>query len=388
VLRTCKGCGVEFDGGRSDRVWCTPSCGKACNKRGGCLINRVERTCKGCGAEIKEGRSNRVWCTKTCQRRTWRALNPEKDRECHRRYVQANMEEVRRRANKQAREKRAVNLEEMRKQAREKYAANPERVREYKRKRYGANPEKYRKQAREKRLANVEKVREQHRRLYAADPERHREYARRSRIANLEKVRERNREGMRRANRASWAFYHTLALAWSLSNLFRQLEETVTHREELDDVAARLNVLPTDELKKILARGIQIIRAELLRGAAVLCILESRGEKVEMDGTLARMLRSIARGKLLVDVVIKFGGRPYTMAILAGRPVAEQEQALGEDIKVVEDRLARRRPTQLGPLEVVARCRRAISQCADPIAARQMLADWLASRPETGEGAA
>jgi len=111
--------------------------------------------------------------------------------------------------------------------------------------------------------------------------------------------------------------------------------------------AAEIDTMPnvsdwtTERLKECLARGFLVIRSRMLEMAACLQELESRGEKVDGDKFMIRLLRKMAQGELLVDVVVRFAGRPYTMASVARLPVDEQQQLLGKTDAEVEKQFHR-----------------------------------------------
>jgi hypothetical protein len=181
----------------------------------------------------------------------------------------------------------------------------------------------------------------------------------------------RTRAAMRRRR----LFYHSLALAWRLEQALARMELSMDNTTELESQMARLKGLPTESLKRLLTEGIRVVRENLLLAACALAELESRGEKVEGDRYLFRMLRKIASGGLLVDAVVKFAGRPYTLASVERMPPARQAELLAKDDREVERIVAgvprlRARPT---PAETVERCLRIIRECSDPVAARDLL---------------
>jgi hypothetical protein len=104
----------------------------------------------------------------------------------------------------------------------------------------------------------------------------------------------------------------------------------------LDDVRADVKELSTDELKAEFAEGIRLTRDRFLRLGAILVELESRGESVEGDKFLIRLLRKIGQGELLIDIVTRFAGKPWTLANVTQLPLKEQRKVLQQDDRTVE----------------------------------------------------
>lgn len=85
--------------------------------------------------------------------------------------------------------------------------------------------------------------------------------------------------------------------------------------------------MPTPKLREEFARGLQVTAERLTWLAVALHELEvARGEKVEgVPEALLTLLRRIAGGELLPEVVVRFAGTPKTMARVGKLPVDEQE---------------------------------------------------------------
>lgn len=110
----------------------------------------------------------------------------------------------------------------------------------------------------------------------------------------------------------------------------------------LERESAIVATMSTEELRRDFAQGLRIVRDRLVRMAAILFELERRGELVEGDKFLLRMLRKIAKGDLLVDVVVRFAGKPYTLASIGAMPPDRQAELLDKSDTEV-DKICRRR---------------------------------------------
>lgn len=97
---------------------------------------------------------------------------------------------------------------------------------------------------------------------------------------------------------------------------------------ELSGFAAGVKSMTTEQLKAEFAEGLRVTRERFLRLGAVLVELESRGETVEGDKYLIRLLRKIGLGELSVDVVVRFAGRPYTLASIITKSKPEEQDSI------------------------------------------------------------
>lgn len=86
--------------------------------------------------------------------------------------------------------------------------------------------------------------------------------------------------------------------------------------------------MSTADLKAEFAEGLKISRDRILRLALVLAELERRGETVEGDKLMIKMLRRIAAGTLTVGAVVTFAARPKDMRLVSKLPLAEQDEAV------------------------------------------------------------
>jgi hypothetical protein len=98
------------------------------------------------------------------------------------------------------------------------------------------------------------------------------------------------------------------------------------------DLRAAAANRPTDELKAELARLLGFTAENLLRLAVVVAELESRGEDLsDLKIGLLPLLRSIAAGTLLPEVVVRFAGQPRALKAVGALPLDEQRRfASGE----------------------------------------------------------
>ncbi len=155
-----------------------------------------------------------------------------------------------------------------------------------------------------------------------------------------------------------------LKIAWQLEHFSQELERTMqatVERQttnELRGIVDRMELLSTESLKQQFAEGIRLTRTQLLTLAATLFVLESRGEEVGGDRNLLNMLRKIGSGELLVDVVVRFAGRPYTMASVGRLPIERQVELLNKDDREVDATFERPRVRQRSGTPPVSIARR------------------------------
>jgi hypothetical protein len=89
--------------------------------------------------------------------------------------------------------------------------------------------------------------------------------------------------------------------------------------------------MSTADLRKEFADGLRLNAERLQRMAAVLVELEKRGERIDGPASLLTMLRRIAAGELLAEVVTRFAGAPKTASRLGKCPVAQQRRLLNDE---------------------------------------------------------
>lgn len=141
------------------------------------------------------------------------------------------------------------------------------------------------------------------------------------------------------------------------------------------------------------AAGIRFVRDRLLSLAATLWLLESRGEKVKADQWLLKLLRMIASGELLPEVVERFGRRPDVVENIAKLPLEEQQIAAVMPEPEAIETFRYKRPkgdkrilhkgeaiTSLAgmaaagtPRDVVQMCLTLVEHCPDPCLAAELL---------------
>lgn len=102
------------------------------------------------------------------------------------------------------------------------------------------------------------------------------------------------------------------------------------------DYSVALQSMDTSELRKELARGLNLTAASLVRLAMIWAELERRGESLdELRTGVARSLPMIAAGRLAAESVVAFAGRPLVLKSLEGVPLDVQRRlADGEPIPV------------------------------------------------------
>lgn len=98
-----------------------------------------------------------------------------------------------------------------------------------------------------------------------------------------------------------------------------------------------LESLTTEQLREELAQGLRVTAECLSRLAAVVRILEERGEDLsELRIGLIGYLRRIAHGQVLPEVVVRFADSPMLLRRIASLPLPDQKRlAEGEPVKLV-----------------------------------------------------
>jgi hypothetical protein len=104
-------------------------------------------------------------------------------------------------------------------------------------------------------------------------------------------------------------------------------------RAELDE----LSLLSTEELKAELARAMEITVAALRRMAAIVRVLEERGEDLsDLKNGLLHYLRRIAYEQCLPETVVRFGNVPILVRNVSKLPLPDQRKlAGGEPVPLV-----------------------------------------------------
>jgi len=135
-------------------------------------------------------------------------------------------------------------------------------------------------------------------------------------------------------------FLSTLKFLSKLEELARIVSEIpMIDAADLEQARSVAKVLTNEQLKERFASGLRIVRDRLLELAACLEEMDARKIDVAGDKHLLTMLRKIYKGELLVDVVVRFAGRPYTFASLKGKPVEEQARIIELDDDEVEEEI-------------------------------------------------
>jgi len=90
-----------------------------------------------------------------------------------------------------------------------------------------------------------------------------------------------------------------------------------------------LEALPTDTLKKQLSNTLGLTARHLMRLAVIVAVLEDRGEDLSaLKNGFLSVLRKIATGELLPDLVVLFAADPHKIQTAAKLPVEEQREIL------------------------------------------------------------
>lgn len=106
----------------------------------------------------------------------------------------------------------------------------------------------------------------------------------------------------------------------------------------IDREIESLRSVDTAKLKKELESAVRATAAIILRMAAIVRLLEERGEDIStFRFGIIPHLRRIAYGQVLPEVIVHFQGQPMLMDRVAGLPLADQNRILsGEPIRIVQ----------------------------------------------------
>lgn len=181
-----------------------------------------------------------------------------------------------------------------------------------------------------------------------------------------------------------------LSLAAKLEFFMNAVEKAMPDTPEVRKLRSGLRHLTADQLRADFEKGLRIAREQLVRLAAILAELEGRGEAVDGNAHLLKMLRRIASGQLLPEVVVTFADSPATMERVSRLDVDGQRAALadpeGEKKAVRErrkDKPAVSRQPAVGslagmvaealPADVAEMCLEAIRASSDPQAVAERM---------------
>lgn len=101
-------------------------------------------------------------------------------------------------------------------------------------------------------------------------------------------------------------------------------------------ILAELNTLSSEELRRQLTVSLNVTAQQLLRMAAIVRILEERGDDLsDIRGALPGYLRRIAYGQMLAEVVVRFADSQQLVKRISQLPIPDQRRlAAGEPIEV------------------------------------------------------
>lgn len=160
-------------------------------------------------------------------------------------------------------------------------------------------------------------------------------------------------------------------------------ERRLTLKEELES-------LTTERLKYELSSLLGLTAQNLLRLAMVVAVLEDRGEDLSaIKGGFLDLLRKIACGELLPDLVIFFASQPEKLRKASGLPT-EQQQEIVNGRKSIPDRARKpaspREPTEAELEALIAQQKQALPAWWNKESVREMGA--VGSPKDVGETAA
>jgi hypothetical protein len=148
---------------------------------------------------------------------------------------------------------------------------------------------------------------------------------------------------------AAWSAKHRRALrllraAARLGALAEELEARRVMGETYQKEREEIRALTTPQLREEFAAGIRVSVQHLVRTALVLQELESRGERVDgADEGLLDLLRRIATGRLLPQIIVRFAGSPQALERAARLAPDEQRAVLADPARQEEMTRRRRR---------------------------------------------
>jgi hypothetical protein len=106
----------------------------------------------------------------------------------------------------------------------------------------------------------------------------------------------------------------------------------------INDIRQTIAAQTTEELRAELTRLLGFTADSVLRLAAVIAELESRGEDLsDLKIGLLPILREVAVGRLAAEAVVAFAGRRVVLRALVGVPLGMQRRlAAGESVAVID----------------------------------------------------
>jgi len=128
--------------------------------------------------------------------------------------------------------------------------------------------------------------------------------------------------------------------------------------EVIELMKKELESYSVSELKTELSHCFDLTKEYLVRTALCLQELEKRGEKVDgIDYSILKILRKIASGEVLPELVIEFADSPKVLSKLIKEPVEKQEEILSDEDKKKEakkpGRYTPRADREYNPIAVV-----------------------------------
>lgn len=143
-----------------------------------------------------------------------------------------------------------------------------------------------------------------------------------------------------------------LKFQWNIDRISSEMETVMKDNETLATHNKAVKKLTSKQLQTELAKGLSLVRDRLLRLAAVVAELDSRGEVVPGDAGVLNMLRKVAAGQLLVDVVIRFAGQPQVIGRVGRMSASEQADLLKESDETIGKRFGKPKNNPNGGLSV------------------------------------
>lgn len=111
-----------------------------------------------------------------------------------------------------------------------------------------------------------------------------------------------------------------------------------TELTTVDAELERLGGLTTDELRGELAGQLRLTASHLVRLAAIVRLLEDRGEDLsDLRIGLLQYLRRIAHGQVVPEVVVRFAEYPSLIQRISGMPLPDQIRlASGDPVRLMD----------------------------------------------------
>lgn len=129
--------------------------------------------------------------------------------------------------------------------------------------------------------------------------------------------------------------------------------------ELLETAVTALETHDNDRLREELAKAFRVTVEQIVRMAAIIRILETRGENLDdLKFGLLGYLRKVAYGQILPEVVVRLQSAPLLMTRVSQLPIPDQRKVIGGEpfrVVTIEDGITSHRliePTKMNSAEI------------------------------------